>query len=340
MSFQISDVFFDYVPAEHLDAAQDIEQHEYPADEAGTLEAFRYRQAHAPELFLGAYLGDQGSRKLIGYVCGTLSPDEHLTHHSMAHHIPNAPSVCIHSVCVSSTYQRKGVALALLKEYFTRLDNAKQEGKANYERVLLIAHDRLIGLYQKSGMELVGPSDVVHGPDAWYELRRDIPVKGQDQPTSLPPGLLDALRAPRRNVPSGRLLSDFPGGVLDVTIPENQKDDKLVNKFDLLCPRCSSIVLKAAVGRWVEKESVELEPSNVKNEYLPPLPTPPETVHWWLVTPSPMSFENAGFTRAVDGKRIKLLTCGECELGPIGYCEEIPRPTEFWVSCSRVAYRQ
>lgn len=149
------------------------------------------------------------------------------------------------------------MALSLLKEYFARLDSEKREGRANYERVLLIAHDNLIGLYQRAGMELVGPSDVVHGPSAWFELRRDVPPK-EGRPTSLPPGLLDALRAPRRNVPSGRLLSDFPDGVLSVTMPESQKDDKLVNKFDLLCPKCDSIVLKAAVGRWVEKESVEV----------------------------------------------------------------------------------
>ena len=30
---------------------------------------------------------------------------------------------------------------------------------------------------------------------------------------------------------------------------------------------------------------------------LPALPTPPETAQWWLVTPSPMTFENIGFSR-------------------------------------------
>jgi len=32
---------------------------------------------------------------------------------------------------------------------------------------------------------------------------------------------------------------------------------------------------------------------------LPTLPTPPATAQWWLVTPSPMAFENIGFTRPV-----------------------------------------
>lgn len=32
---------------------------------------------------------------------------------------------------------------------------------------------------------------------------------------------------------------------------------------------------------------------------LPALPTPPETAQWWLITPSPMAFENIGFSRPV-----------------------------------------
>ena len=32
---------------------------------------------------------------------------------------------------------------------------------------------------------------------------------------------------------------------------------------------------------------------------LPTLPVPPETAQWWLVEPSPMAFENIGFTRPV-----------------------------------------
>ena len=32
---------------------------------------------------------------------------------------------------------------------------------------------------------------------------------------------------------------------------------------------------------------------------LAPLPAPPATVQWWLVTPSPMEFENVGFSRPV-----------------------------------------
>lgn len=35
------------------------------------------------------------------------------------------------------------------------------------------------------------------------------------------------------------------------------------------------------------------------HEFLGKLPAPPETTHWWLVTPSPMQFENIGFSRSL-----------------------------------------
>lgn len=44
---------------------------------------------------------------------------------------------------------------------------------------------------------------------------------------------------------------------------------------------------------------LQLEPSGRRDERLPALPEPPETTQWWLITPSPMTFENIGFSRTV-----------------------------------------
>ena len=57
-----------------------------------------------------------------------------------------------------------------------------------------------------------------------------------------------------------------------------------------------------------------------------------------------MSFENIGFTRpvgnlsATPGKQMKLLICGECDLGPLGWCEQ--GGSEFWLAVGRVGYRR
>ncbi|KAH9923499.1 uncharacterized protein B0H18DRAFT_1014818 [Fomitopsis serialis] len=108
-------LFYDLVQSDEIEDAYKIEVEGYPPDEAATLDAFKYRQAHAPDLFLGAYApsGVEGTtRKLIGYVCATLSPASSLSHASMSTHVPGAPSVCIHSVCISPAHRRQGRALA------------------------------------------------------------------------------------------------------------------------------------------------------------------------------------------------------------------------------------
>lgn len=55
-----------------------------------------------------------------------------------------------------------------------------------------------------------------------------------------------------------------------------------------------------------------MEPVGTRSPDLAALPTPPETAQWWLITPSPMEFENVGFTRPVQslaelGKRPEFL---------------------------------
>lgn len=220
----------------------------------------RYRQSQAPDLFLGAYLpahsdgassssqnsNNTPSLTLIGYICATTSPASTLTHDSMSTHVPGASSVCIHSVCVAPEYRRRGIALRLLKEYISTLDNATN---TPYTRILLIAHDDLVPLYEKAGFTLVGPSKVQHGARPWFEMRRDLgkevllkelgkelppaqaappraapPAQAPDsahieaqQPQSFPPGLFEALqRSSTRARPSGKLLSALPGGMADV----------------------------------------------------------------------------------------------------------------------------
>jgi len=135
----------------------------------------------------------------------------------------------------------------------------------------------------------------------------------------------------------------------DVCAPDPDIRGNLSNKFDLSCPReeCGSVILKAGVAQWVERASVQIDPTEMPaHSLLPALPIPPETAPWWLITPSPMAFENIGFTRPVQalnhspesGKKLKFLACAECDLGPLGWSEV--GGTEFWVACSRVGYRQ
>ncbi|KAJ7220498.1 acyl-CoA N-acyltransferase [Mycena pura] len=335
------DLTFRNVPPEHLDEAIKIEEQGFPPDEAATLESFRLRQNLAGDLFLGAY----HDTRLVAYVCSTLSSDVSLTHASMSTHVPGASSVCIHSICVAPAFRRHAVGLRLLREYITRLQAAPHA----YARVVLITHEHLRSFYEKAGFEFLGPSAVVHGSRPWFEMRL---VLGSPVPS---PAVYDALQRPSNNNPRQiRSFSSFPGGVADVSSSSPSSDPKsgpLINKFDLLCPRegCSSLILKSGVAKVIEAPNVletQLDPvlmnhHATRDPLLPALPPSASgiPVQWWLVSPSAMDFENIGFSRPVDGEKmkLKLLVCAECNLGPLGWCKE--GGTEFWLVCSRVGYR-
>ncbi|KAJ7651999.1 Mss4-like protein [Mycena polygramma] len=157
-------------------------------------------------------------------------------------------------------------------------------------------------------------------------------------PEQMPPGVMEALMHPSTNRPTSRTLTTFAGGVVEVSMPESHF---LVNKYDLLCPRpeCGSIILRTGVGKLVEKPSVQMEPADRTPTLLPAMPEHPALVNWWLVAPSPMEFENIGFSKPLSGAnaQMKLLVCAECDLGPVGWSEV--GGTEFWLACSRVGYR-
>ncbi|KAM5537051.1 hypothetical protein V8D89_009197 [Ganoderma adspersum] len=165
-------IFYDLVRPNELEDAYSIESQGYPEDEAGSLETFQYRQSQAPELFLGAYIPSDSGRKLVGYVCSTLSSHTTLTHGSMSKHVPGSPSVCVHSVCISQEYRHQKLGLGLVKEYVSRLSSNNDSRPAPYARILLIAHEELRGFYEKAGFEWVGLSAVVHGARPWFEMRK------------------------------------------------------------------------------------------------------------------------------------------------------------------------
>ncbi|KAH9061179.1 acyl-CoA N-acyltransferase [Lactarius vividus] len=318
-------LFFDLVSEEEVSSVHALEVQGFPPEEAATIEKLSFRQKNAPELFLGAFVSQTDSgRTLLGYIDGVLSSESTLTSESMSTHEPGARTVLIHGICVSPSIRRHGIANALLSEYQRRLVAA-----GSYDRVLLIAHDDKASLYERVGFKSRGISGITFAGTPWLELEWVVPGNSQAEIT---PRLLAALQnqsaLPPRN---GQLSSSFEKGIL--------YDSQSLNRFDLLCinERCGSVILKRGVAVLHERESVQLEPAGTSYPDLPSLPPPTEKTQWWLVTPSPMLFENIGFSNPVHlDKPLKLLACAECDLGPVGWCE--PGGNEFWVACQRVRY--
>ena len=134
----------------------------YPEDEAASPARLAYRQANAGTFFLVA---DSGTG-VVGFVCGTLTRAAALTEHSMATHEPDGSTLCVHSVCVDAAARRRGVASALLRAYVAVVRAAAPAVRC----VRLLAKPHLAPLYTRAGFTLLGPSDVVHGAEAWLEF--------------------------------------------------------------------------------------------------------------------------------------------------------------------------
>ena len=216
-----------------------------------------FRLNHAPDLFLGAFVPQRGTKRaLLGYVDGVLSSETTLTSESMSTHVPGARTVLIHGVCVTPDARKRGIASALLAEYQRRLAAA-----GSYERVLLISHEEMIGFYERIGFKSRGLSSIVFAGIPWFELEWAVPsgqLDGfQGAPQAIPSGLLEALQG--QNVSRrrhGQLLSSFQDGIFDVS----EKGDRRSNRYDLLCinERCGSIILRQGVAILQERESVQV----------------------------------------------------------------------------------
>jgi len=337
-------VRYDLVPESRLEDAIVIERAGYPEDEAGTLQAFKDRQSSAPELFLGAYTVEDNAQ-LIGYICATLSSSQEFSMEPYkTSETDRGPyTVCIHSLCVDSNHRRQGVASALMSEYLHRLEGGK------YEAVLLIAHEDLIPFYVKAGFELVGKSAVVHGSKPWFQLRYYLPQTPLNEDMQL--RIMQALKEQQSRAKSSRVekltLLSFSGGVSQLVDGDNR------NRFDILCPRpgCSSIILKSGSTTLTERPSVILDKTDnlPPPDLLPQLPSPLVPMWTWKIGPpaNPMIFENIGFSRDLPGVTsppsnnpiTKLLTCAECDLGPLGWCEQGESGMTYWLVCNRLGYK-
>jgi len=106
---------------------------------------------------------------IIGFVCGTASNEDKLTHASMFTHVVNGRNLNVHSVVVHPDLRRKGIALFMLQKY---LEMQKEE--TQIVNVFLLCKINLQTLYKKAGFTLVGPSAVHHGKEQWYEMRLDL----------------------------------------------------------------------------------------------------------------------------------------------------------------------
>jgi ribosomal protein S18 acetylase RimI-like enzyme len=82
----------------------------------------------------------ESALQVIGFVCGTLSTSNTLSHDSMSFHEPQGKLLCIHSVCVAEEQRRKGLGSRLMLAYV----NFVKQGRPDVETMRLICKEHLV----------------------------------------------------------------------------------------------------------------------------------------------------------------------------------------------------
>eukprot|EP00008_Paramoeba_atlantica_P012597 CAMPEP_0201487656 /NCGR_PEP_ID=MMETSP0151_2-20130828/14675_1 /ASSEMBLY_ACC=CAM_ASM_000257 /TAXON_ID=200890 /ORGANISM="Paramoeba atlantica, Strain 621/1 / CCAP 1560/9" /LENGTH=169 /DNA_ID=CAMNT_0047872763 /DNA_START=6 /DNA_END=515 /DNA_ORIENTATION=- len=157
---------FEKLGVERLDEVFALEAEGFPADEKATKESLEFRLTKAGDFFYGA-INPQTSR-VLGYVCGTLAEGEELAHEAMSNHIPTGESICVHSVVVATSEQKRGIGQEMMVRYAAVMKQNPQ-----VKRGYLLCKDKLRHWYEKAGWEFVRVSPVVHGQERWLEMKID-----------------------------------------------------------------------------------------------------------------------------------------------------------------------
>jgi predicted GNAT family N-acyltransferase len=152
------------VVADDVDSIHAIEAASYPDDEAASLTNLQFRAEAAAPYFRLAIVDD----KIAGYICGTLTNDDVLTHASMETHDDGGRNLCIHSVCVPAPLRRRGIALAMLHNYINTIKTTQPQIK----KTMLIAKQDVGPLYEAAGFSKLGLSEVVVGSASALSGRR------------------------------------------------------------------------------------------------------------------------------------------------------------------------
>ncbi|KAK6334173.1 hypothetical protein TWF696_002674 [Orbilia brochopaga] len=80
-------------------------------------------------------------------------------------HVEAGDTICIHSMCVASSYRGMGHSQILLKDYISRMRDAGVS-----KRIALICHREITGVYTKAGFRYRGTSKVTHGGGDWVDM--------------------------------------------------------------------------------------------------------------------------------------------------------------------------
>ena len=78
----------------------------------------------------------------------------------------------MHSLAVAVEHQRKGLGTVITKAYIQRIRDSKTA-----DRIALLAHDPLVGFYERLGFTNMGPSACKFGGGGWNSMVRALTLR-------------------------------------------------------------------------------------------------------------------------------------------------------------------
>jgi len=115
---------------------------------------------------------------LIGHIIATRIKNLTINEASMelpsesnpdAGHFETSRYIGVHSVVIDPEWQGKNLGTLLLHDYIQKLSNQDLGDK-----VVIIAHDKLIPFYEKIGFTNLGKSECKFAGETWYDLSIDL----------------------------------------------------------------------------------------------------------------------------------------------------------------------
>ena len=141
-----------------------LELASFPEDEAADDTSLQLRLAEAGDFFYKLNRVCDG--ELLGFINGTCIQGPNLEHDSMTSHVKMGPILVIHSVTVRESERRKYYALYMLHRYISFMKQREE-----LKEIRLLTKPLNMNLYLMAGFNIVGISPIVHGADAWFEMK-------------------------------------------------------------------------------------------------------------------------------------------------------------------------
>ncbi|MGO4273823.1 GNAT family N-acetyltransferase [Paenibacillus sp. TAF58] len=145
--------------------AYEIETSVYSKEAAATLEAFYMRQHVFGAYFLVAE--HELDHQIIGVTNSVKIHNKDLADDSIkqeTHPAEDGQYLCVLTIAVHPSYQRRGVATKLLQRI---VEIAKKDG---LNGIVLMCEEHLISFYEKNGFLYASPSSSQHAGIQWHEM--------------------------------------------------------------------------------------------------------------------------------------------------------------------------